>query len=193
MSESRPELRLVHPEPAPASSAPGTVAVAAGVLAGSVLVIAGLFWSLGGGGRGGTTETEVFRRLAATATQQPRRAGEPEGGPFGPWWIAAADADPVARTLAHPMIRSGDRVIAADRARVGFDVDADTFTLHLERVVFTVAAGDALLEEALPEGGLVELDDFELGPVPLNLDVIEDPRSTRPVVPVTLPNAGENR
>jgi len=123
------------------------------------------------------SEAQMLRSIHATALRHSDKAGVPDGGPLGPWWISASEGDPFTGELRNFSITTEAMIIAAQTARIRIDPYADTFMIDMEHVVMTrfESGPDAEMHS------LVELDHYRLGPAPFHVDIRPDAgRSARP-------------
>lgn len=118
----------------------------------------------------GYSEAEMLRSVHATALRRSSKPGVPDGGPLGPWWISAGEADPITGQFRDFSITTDTMIIAARIARVRIDPVADTFTIDMEHVVMTRFEQGPEAEE----GTLVELESYTLGPAPFEVNIRPD-------------------
>ncbi|MCZ6834145.1 MAG: hypothetical protein O7G85_00070 [Planctomycetota bacterium] len=122
------------------------------------------------------SEAEILRSIHATALRQSEKPGVPNGGPLGPWWISASEADPISGEFRDFSITTETMIIAARMARVEIDPFEDTFVIDMEGVVMTrFKKGDDAEEYQL-----VDMDHFRLGPAPFGIDIRADAGRSRP-------------
>ncbi len=96
---------------------------------------------------------------------------KPDGGPIGPWWIFAAEQDPLTGEFKDFKMESGAMRIAARTARLSVDPHTDTFSFELWDVVLTRIPET---DEDGPDHYLIQLDHHVLGPAPYGIDITPD-------------------
>lgn len=118
---------------------------------------------------------EVTRQMQQIALTKSQRSGIDDGGPIGPWWITASKADSLSGDFHDFRVRSGNRFIAAKKARLVVDPVSDTFSFHLTDVVFTQVEDPKQSIPGDPAAGkLLALDRHVLGPAPYGKDIVAD-------------------
>ena len=114
---------------------------------------------------------------------------QPQGGLIGPWWVSAAELDPLTGTLSFFKVEGGSLHIAARTARVVVDPQADTFQIEMWDVVVTGVG------EPVAEGGsheLIDLPHYVLGPIPYGVDIVPDRGLKLPTLPAENPRSQES-
>jgi hypothetical protein len=100
-----------------------------------------------------------------------------DGGPVGPWWIAASTVDPDSGQLRNFRLSSGQMQVAARTARIVIDPEADTFSFELIDVAFTRVPEP---DEEVADHYVLALDHHVLGPAPYGINIIgESDKATR--------------
>lgn len=120
--------------------------------------------------RGEVTVDEIVAEIYAVALSRSEREGVEDGGPIGPWWVAATRVDAERGLLLDFRLRSADLRVAARSARVVVDPDADTFGFELRDAVLT------RFPERESDGervGLLTVERHHLGPVHEGRDIVE--------------------
>ncbi|MHC4413937.1 MAG: hypothetical protein ACYS0G_01500 [Planctomycetota bacterium] len=100
---------------------------------------------------------------------------EPQGGLIGPWWVSAAEYDPLTDKLRSFKMECGPVHLAARTARVVVDPHKDSFKFQMWDVVL------ARVDESEAEGNehdLIDLPHFVLGPIPYGIDIVSDEATT---------------
>ncbi len=105
---------------------------------------------------------------------------QPQGGLIGPWWVSAAELDPLTGTLSFFKVEGGSLHIAARTARVVVDPQADTFQIEMWDVVVT-GVGEPVAEGGAHE--LIDLPHYVLGPIPYGVDIVPDRGLKLPTLP----------
>jgi hypothetical protein len=168
MAEARSSMSLLTPKPARRVSPARLLlpVLAAGLVMACVLVLLRT-------SRSGHTVSQVKRGIHTIALHRSTEPDRADGGPLGPWWIAADGVDPVTGVLENFHVSSGNMEIAARGARLTVDPVDDTFTFELLDVAFT-RVPDPDASEPEPEGLLVSKERYVLGPAPYGVDIVSD-------------------
>ena len=135
------------------------------------------------------TASAVTRDLRDLALTRSLKAGQPDGGELGPWWISAAAFDPLSGELKNFRLKSGPIELAAATARIVVDAEEDSIAFDLWRVVYTVLPNSTHPDQV---GEIIELESCTLGPVPYGHEIVQDAGSysSPPAVPRNRPMAG---
>ena len=101
---------------------------------------------------------------------------ERDGGFIGPFWISAAEIDPLDGKLKSFNVEFGNVYMASKRAKVIVDPRTDSIVIEMWEVVVTRVPD---LGEKDPDERLVELPRYILGPIPYGVDIVPDHQSLR--------------
>ena len=105
---------------------------------------------------------DVVSAVRATAL------GKPDGGSLGDWWISAQTLDPVGR-LVNFHVEVGPVHFTAESCAIQVDPKKDTITFEMAGVVL-IRLDDLTRGEA-ENRPLVEMERYDLGPIPLPYDI----------------------
>lgn len=116
------------------------------------------------------TVSEVEREFSRILLTKSERPDVEDGGPMGPWWVAATSFDPSIGAFTGFRLNGGTVRLAAREARLIIDPDEGTFRFDLRDVVLTSSPDSRQPGDVI----VTDLPQYTLGPAPLRGRIVRD-------------------